>query len=189
MNRAAIKFESFAGADRSDRMASLFSRAQVDEAYQHGYGAGVAAAQRNDAASLTGALNGLARTLAEDEARSAALRDQAVRALLPILTEMLEAMAPKRQGRRLEEALAAELRALARASAPTRCQITCDAALRPMVERCAAEAGLADADITDAPGDAVCVAVQGGRIEFSHDEAARQIRQLIAEIQEDGHDG
>ena len=85
--------------------------------------------------TLNAGLDRLARALADDEARRADLRREAVEALAPILTQILDCLAPAAQSRRLEEALTEELLRLSRAAPPLRASIACGPSLRAMSPR------------------------------------------------------
>lgn len=181
MNSALIKLESFSAGPGA---AVRFTRDAVDQAYRDGFGDGQRSGDENDRKLLAQKLTELAVQLADEEDRRRAVRAEAVQALTPILSEILESMAPSDQSKRLEDALTAELARLAQLAAPVHCRIDCPADLREMVDRCIAEAGLTSFDLNESGGDRITLSLQGGRIEFDKAAIATGIRDLIAEIKE-----
>lgn len=185
MTRAVIRLESFF-ADRQPDYRAEAEAAAANRAYQAGLAAGRAAQVSDDTASMIVAMRGLAAALADGEASRAALRRQAVQALAPVLTAILDALAPAAASARLERSLLAELERLAQAAPPLSCHITCAPEMRPLIEDCAATAGLTAITFDDAPADRpIHLSLQGGHIEFSQEAVAQSIRALIREIQED----
>ncbi|MDO5704163.1 MAG: hypothetical protein Q4G49_03700 [Paracoccus sp. (in: a-proteobacteria)] len=186
MSQPVIKLESFSPAANMARVAASAARAALDDAYARGMADGRAARQESETVALTAALRELSQQITGDEVRRTALRHEAVAALSPILTAMLDAVAPLGTAQRLEQDLVTELSRLAQQVSPMICHITCAPALRALVERCASEAGLTGIEITEQPlGRSVKLNITGGHIEFSHDQVVQSVRRLIAEIQED----
>jgi len=54
--------------------------------------------------------------------------------------------------------------------------------MRGMVEHCLAEAGLDEIELVASDSDRISLSLSGGRIDFSADRMANEIRELIAEI-------
>lgn len=186
MNQPVIKLESFSPAANMARVAASAARAALDDAYARGLADGRADRQESETVALTAALRELSQQIADHDTQRAALRQEAVTALSPILTAMLDAVAPLGMAQRLEQDLITELSRLAQQTPPMICHITCAPALRTLVERCASEAGLTGIEITEQPLEqSVNVQIAGGHIEFSHDQIVQSVRRLIAEIQED----
>ena len=160
--------------------------AALDEAYTRGMADGRVAQRDDDLVALSEALQHLAEELAAHEIRRAELRHEAVVALSPLLSAIVDAVAPSGVAQRLERDLLAELERLAGQVPPTTCRIACPPALRDLVERCVDQAGLTAVEIVEQPlGDSLQLSLQGGHIEFSQERLTRSLRQLIAEIQED----
>lgn len=186
MSLPVIKLESFAPASSMSRVAVAAARAALDEAYERGIADGRIAQRDGETIALTAAMAELAKQLAADELRRNELRQEAVKALAPLLSAVLDAVAPLGTAARLERDLADELARLARQIPPTSCQIACSAEMRPLVERCAAAADLPAVGIVEQPlGQTVRLSLQGGHVEFSQDQIVQSLRRLIAEIQED----
>ncbi|MDP5308575.1 hypothetical protein [Paracoccus spongiarum] len=184
MTLAHFKLESFSAA--SAGMAEMiFGKAELDQAYADGLAEGLTRREDEQLRNLGAGLERLAQALADDEARRIALRDEAARALAPILDAILDSIAPAADSLRLQGALRDELTRLARLGTPLRARIACGPRLRGLVERCLEEAGLAGIELSEAEADKICLSLQGGRIEISPAQIAQDIRALISELKED----
>lgn len=182
MSFAVLKLESFSAAVAAQGAALTFSREALDQAYADGLAEGIARQQDEQARTLNAGLDRLARALADDEARRAELRREAVEALAPILAQILDCLAPAAESRRLEAALSAELLRLSRMAPPLRASIACGPSLRALVDRCLADCGLEGIDVTETDSERIALSLQGGRIELEPARVAEGIRALIAEI-------
>ena len=182
-----FKLESFSNAVAARRVEVTYSQADLDQAHADGRAEALAEARNADLAALVAGLEQVAAGLAAEEARRREIRQEAVDALAPILHQVLDLMAPPTASRRLEEALHAELTHLAQRTEALTLRIACSDGLRPLAERCLAQAGLDAVVLEPARDDRITVTLQGGRIDFTPDGIADDIRSLIAEIsQEDG---
>lgn len=182
MTLAAFKLESFGAAVTAQGTALTFSREALDQAFADGLAEGMARQQDEQARTLNAGLDRLARALADDEARRAELRREAVEALTPILTQILDCLAPAAESRRLEAALSAELLRLSQMTSPLRASIACGPSLRAMVDRCLGDCGLEGIEVTTAEPDRISLSLQGGRIELDPARVAGDIRALLTEI-------
>ena len=183
MSLAMFKLESF--SRQPEQLApgeQVFSRDAFDQAYMDGYGAGQAETREAQLAELSQAIAVLAASLADDEARRAVLRAEAVAALLPLLSQVLDVMAPAAVSQRLEQALAAELSRLSERAAPLRARISCGAGLMALVGELLDRHGLSGIEISQTACPQVVIALEGGRIELDPAQAATEIAALIAEI-------
>lgn len=180
MTLAVFKLESFTAATQDAQQA--FAREALDQAFADGLAEGMARQQDEQARTLNAGLERLTRALADDEARRAELRREAVAALAPILAKILDCLAPAAESRRLEAALTEELLRLSRTAPPLRASIACGPSLRAMVDRCLAERGLEGIEVTAADSDRISLSLQGGRIELDPARVLDDIRALIAEI-------
>ncbi|SCY75954.1 hypothetical protein [Paracoccus tibetensis] len=189
MTAAILKLESF---DRppvaQPTPEQAFDRDDLDQAFADGFAAGKAEADEAQMSRLETCVAQLSELLREDEARRDALRGEAVAALSPILTHILDLMAPASQSRRLEETLLAELVRIAGRSSPLKARITCAPPLLGMVQRCLEQ-------VTDTPIEIDCredaelsIRLEGGRIDICPDRAGREIAALIAEINEENQE-
>lgn len=185
MSLAMFKLESFSTALTNRGAVVTFTQEELDQAYADGVADARAQAEDAELRALGAGLDRLAASLAADEARRRALRQEAVEALFPILSQILDLMVPPLASHRLEEALRAELTRLAQHSQPLSARIACSERLRALVERCLTESGLAGIEIDTAPADRIVVTLQGGRIELAPDTIAENIRTLLEEINED----
>ena len=185
MSLALFKLESFSKAVAA-RVEVTYTQADLDQAFADGVAQASAQAQDDQLRALSASLEQVAAGLAADETRRRQMRQEAVDALAPILHQVLDLMAPPLASRRLEEALQAELTHLAQRATPVGLCIACSDRLADMVRRCLAQAGLEGIEIAPVPQDLITVSLQGGRIDFTPDSIAGDIRALIAEItQED----
>lgn len=184
MAPALIKLESFTAALPGKRHERSYTRDDLDLAYADGLAEGRAQRREEELHSLHCSLERMAVALAEDDARRAELRDEAVAALAPVLSEILDSLAPSARSRKLEQALLDELRRLSSMSAPLRCRITCPPGLHDMVQRCLRETGLDTITPEQGDGNRINLSLEGGRIEFQPERMAQDIRALIAEITE-----
>lgn len=184
MTLAVLKLESFGTAMTPQGAQAALAREALDQAFADGLAEGAARQQNEQVRTLNAGLDRLARALADDEARRAALRREAVEALGPILARILDCLAPAAESRRLEAALTEELLRLSRMARPLRASIACGPALRGMVERCVADCGLTGIEIAETDAERITLELQGGRIELDPDGVAGDIRRLIAELNE-----
>lgn len=182
MSLAVLKLESFGAGMAAQGMPLTFSREALDQAFADGLAEGRARQQDDQVRTLSAGLDRLAQALAADEARRADLRREAVGALMPILVQVLDCLAPAAESRRLEAALTEELLRLARTAPPVRATISCGPSLRGLVDRCLADCGLNGIEVTEVDTDRISLALQGGRIELEPQRTAEAIRALIAEI-------
>ncbi|MBM3603957.1 MAG: hypothetical protein FJX25_04180 [Alphaproteobacteria bacterium] len=180
-----FKLESFSTAVAAREVEETFTRQDLDQAYADGFAQAQALAEDAALRSLIEGLEQLSRSLADDEDRRRSLRQEAVDALAPILTQIVDLMAPPLTSRRLEDALRDELARLAARGTALAAQITCSEPLRALVDRCLADTGLSGITINPSPADQITVSLQGGRIELTPDTIARDIRAVLEELSED----
>lgn len=186
MTLAAFKLESFGAAVAAQGAALSFTREALDQAYADGVAEGRARQHDEQIRTLNAGLDRLAGALAEDEARRAHLRREAVEALAPVLAQILDCLAPAAESRRLEAALTEELVRLSRQSRPLRASIACGPSLRAMVDRCLAQTGLEGIEVTESESERISLSLQGGHIELDPARVADDIRALVTEITENG---
>lgn len=185
MTLAMFKLESFSAARGGHAAEAVFSREAVDQAYASGVADGQARKEDEQMRHLGAGLDRLSRALADDEARRATLRAEAVAALAPILDAILDSLTPAHDSRRLEQALRDELGRLAQLATPLRARIACSPQLRSLTERLLAEAGLEGIELGETDSDRISLSIQGGRIELSPEQVARDIRALVSELNEE----
>lgn len=185
MSIAMFKLESFTAAMADQGARVTYDKESLDRAFSDGFAQGQALAEREQMRNLSVGLERLAQAVRDDEARRAGLRQEALASLAPVLDQILDCLAPIGESRRLEAALIDQLSRLSREGQPLRASISCSPRMRDMVERCLAATGLEEIVVTAAEGDRISLALTGGRIEFSPDRMAAEIRELIAEIKGD----
>lgn len=185
MTLAMFKLESFSNAAVEQAAPMIFTQADLDRAFAEGAEEATLKAQDDQLRALDAALVQLARTMADDETRRAQIRSEAVQALAPILTQVLDLVAPSASAGRMEQALTRELARLAQEATPLVAQIACSDRMRAMVDRCLHQTGLQSIALGPAATDTITVTLQGGRITLDPDTITRDIRALISEITED----
>lgn len=177
-----FKLESFTAAMSQRGSMVTFGREAVDQAHAEGLAEGLARKADEDVRSLSAGLEQLRHCLQDDQARRAALRQDAVQALSPILEQILDCLLPAETSARLEAALKDELLRLSRSATPLRAVISCNARLRATVERCLNDTGITDVELTESSEDKISLSLQGGRIELSPENVAADIRRMISEL-------
>lgn len=185
MTLAMFKLESFRSAQGTASTEAALAKEAVEQAYATGLADGLARKEDELQRNLSAGLDRLSRALRDDEARRAELRQEAVNALAPILGAIVDSMAPASASQRLEAALRDELARLAQMAIPLRARIDCGPELRSMAERCLIGAGLDGIELTDSDDNRIILSLQGGRIEFSPEQIAQDIRALVSELKED----
>lgn len=186
MTAAIFKLESF---DRplmaNPAPGETFDRDDLDQAFADGFSAGKAETDQIQLERLETAMSRLSGLLTDDEARRASLRSEAVSALSPILSHIVDLMAPKAHSRRLEEALVAEIARIAGRSVPLKARIICPPVLLDMVRTCRDAAANPSVEVDCREGADLAVVLEGGRIEICPDRIAAEVAALIAEINEE----
>ena len=185
MTLAMFKLESFSNAPVDHAPPMIFTQADLDRAFAEGAEEATLKSQDDQLRALDAALTQLARTMADDETRRARLRSEAVAVLGPILTQIIDLMAPPHASGRLEKALVHELERLAQETTPLIAQITCSDRMRDMVERCLTQTGLQSIAVAPAATDTITVTLEGGRITLDPETITGDIRALIFEITEE----
>lgn len=185
MSPAALKLEAFHLSRVASDVQAAEKRAAVAQAYADGLSEGLARQEDEQIRILHAGLDRLARALKDEDDRLARLRREVVGALTPILSQILDCLAPAARSQRLEAALGAELVRLAQQARPVTVSIACGPALRPMVEEGLARHGLSGIAIIEGDADRIAFSLEGGRIELDPAAVADSIRNLIAEIIED----
>lgn len=181
---SVIKLECFTAAEDQTR-AAIYTRDDLDMAYADGMTAGRSERGNEELQALHSGLERMVAALGAEDARRAALRNEAVQALAPILSAILDATVPAASSRRMEEALQHELQSLARRARPLRCRICCSPTLKEMVERHLQQLGLDGVELELREQECISLELEGGRIELSATQLAEDIRRLIAEINGD----
>ncbi|MBK4214993.1 hypothetical protein JJJ17_03535 [Paracoccus caeni] len=185
MSSAILRLESFATSPRSAAITPGLTTEDLDQAFADGLAEGLARKDDEELRALRAGIERLQESLNEDEARRTELRRDAVRALAPLLTQILDSLASAETSRRLEQTLTLELSRIAQAATPLRATIACSARMRDLVQRCVTESGANGVLISESESDLISLSLQGGHIEFSTEAAGAEIRRLIQEINEE----
>lgn len=185
MNEAAFRLESFS-ADFPDPL-DLTRRGAVDSAYRDGLAEGRAMGFSPELRALTEAIRDLGARMAEAGAIRAEAERQALSGIMPVLDEIVTALASRSESAGLETALRDEMLRLATGVTPPGWHIVCPPGMEAMIRRCAGEAGIGGVDIRiDGAVDEASVILDQGRSAFSNQQVAQHFRALISELQE-GH--
>ncbi|MBU3028610.1 hypothetical protein [Paracoccus marinaquae] len=185
MTFALFKLESFSATQPGLAAGTVYGPDDLDQAYARGLTEGLARREDEQMRNLAAGLERLGHALIDDSARRAALREEAVTALAPVLDAIVGSLTPAGESQRLETALREELSRLARLATPLRARIACGPRLRGLVERCLAAEGIDGVEVEDIDSDRISLSLQGGRIELSPRQITEDIRALLAELKED----
>jgi hypothetical protein len=180
MNPAAFKLECFQQAPRADAVTH-YDRRALDRAYQNGLAEGLRQQQHAEFHALLTAIEGLCRSLQEDDSRRSAIQHETVASFAPILTEILGTAFSQGESRRVEQALRHQLTLLIKASPERRLRIFCPEALRPMVDEVLTSLPGAPVEATTAASKGVEIVFEGGRTELSPQRVASQISDILRE--------
>lgn len=183
MASAAIELESFT-PDRRRETVQMFSQEELDNARAEGFSEGRTERENEETEQLRAGLEKLAGALSENDEQATRIRAEAVAVFIPLLSGIVDALAPSAASQRLEQALTEELNRLAREVPPVRAHISCSETLREQVENCITKSGLKQIEVETTATDHVLLSLSGGSIEFSQEKLADQIRELIDEIKE-----
>lgn len=183
MNHAVFRLESFSSSAAAT--AEVVRQEDLQDAYERGLADGQAAAASAELRSLAAAIGAVAAQFADMEQIRAEATRQTAADLLPILSEIVTALAREPESAGLERALRQEVQRLAASVPPRPWHILCPAAMEPMVRRCVEMAGLTDADIRTGPAvEAPSIILDEGRSAFSNHKVAERFRDQISELQE-----
>lgn len=186
MSLAMFKLESFSRPETGLNTPEIrYCRDDVDQAYADGYATGRAEATEAQIQDLHRALAALSDVMAEDDARRHALRQEAVDALLPVLEQIIDLMAPVEISRRIEQSLADELRRLAQSAVPVRAEILCGQSLRGLVTESLKAHDLQRLRIIEIDEPVIRIRLDGGRIEITPGQIAKNIAAVIAAAREE----
>lgn len=181
MTQAIVKLESFAATGLA---AARFSRQAIEQAYAEGFEDGQADAISHDREKLCADILALSDLLKAEQARRTELHQQAVAALAPILSEIVDCVASAGTPQRLEAQLLDELTQLASQARPLQCKISCPETARSLVQHCIDASGASGIVIEPTPAQTISLKLSGGHIEFDKQAAIQSIRHLIEELTE-----
>ena len=155
-----------------------------EEVFQRGYVQGRQAAEDVELAALTDAIQEIAAKLEEDRASSLSQRQQAIRALMPILRAILDTIGPIGERERLETLLTKELSRIVEQAPYRRCTIRCSPDLAARVGDIIAAS--ADPSLLRIDEDPECqgldIGLDGGIIAFDATIVMARLRQHISNI-------
>ena len=183
MNEVNFRLESFSAPVLPDPGA--LRQDELDSAYRRGLAEGRAMGFSDELRSLTEAFRAHAAMMSDGEAIQLAAARHAVADILPILSQIVTALAGTSQAAGLEAAIAQEFRRLAAQPAPVTWHVLCPAGMEAMIRRCAQTAGIDQPDIRiGADCREASIVMNQGRSAFSDKKVAGHFRDLISELQE-----
>ncbi|RJE88155.1 FliH/SctL family protein [Paracoccus onubensis] len=185
MAPTAIKLESFIPTGLQLAIEPTFTLDDLDRARAEGFADGQQQARNDDTRQLCSALERVSQSLAEDQKLRNQVRKETTAAFIPLISGIVDALAPLHASQRIERALIAELSRLASDEHPISLRIACNDKLRDLVRRCIAETGMTEITLDDAESDLVSLSFAGGNIEFSNEKIIREINDMIEEIMVD----
>lgn len=183
MNAAGFRLESFSA--NAPGNADLVRRQEVDDSFRKGLAEGRTQGASEAMRDLTAAIRALDQSLSDIAAIRAEAMRQTALDLMPILSEIVAALARKGESAGLEAALRQELLHLAGQVPGADWHLRCPPDMEQMVRRCATEAGLKAPDIRVEPGAShATIILDDGRSAFSNERVAQHFQNLISELQE-----
>ncbi len=185
MAPTAIKLEAFMPARLQTTPEPTFTRDDLDHARAEGYADGQQQARNDDIQQLCSALERASQSLGEDQTFRQDVRKEMTAAFIPLISGIVDTLAPLHASQRIERALTAELTRLANEAYPVSLRIASNDKLRDLVKSCIAEAGITGVSLDDAESDRISLSFTGGHIEFSNEKIIHEIKNLIEEIAED----
>lgn len=181
-----IKLESFTTpVPESETPVGTFFQKDIDQARAEGIAEGLLQSEDKSAATLCEALESLGKVLEISEEQRSVIHKEAVSALIPVLSEIVDALAPALVSQRLERILKAELTRIAHLAEPMRVRLSCSKSLHEIVKIWIAETGISEIELDTNPTEGITLSHTGGNINFSQDKITTEIRRLIDEIKEE----
>lgn len=184
MAATAIKLESFISAKAQAAPEPLFTREELEQTRAEAFEEGKNQSRGDEVGQLCAGLERLAQSLDDNLKLRNKIRCETTEAVAPLLSGVIETLAPLNASPRITEALTAELKRLAKDAQPINVRIACNAQLDELVKQCIAEAGLSGIELDETESDRISLSFSGGEIEFSNEKIAQGIKELIEEILE-----
>ena len=185
MAATALKLEAFVRPKPQLKPEPTFTQEDLDRARSEGYAAGLEQGRLEDVSQLCTGLEHIGRTLADDVRSRGDIRRETMTAVIPLLTGIVDALAPLNTSPRIGQALIAELAKLAERAPPVSVRIACSDQLRPLVEECIARSDIVGVELEETASDRISLSFTGGHIEICNEKIAMEIKKLITEIEED----
>lgn len=185
MSSTAIKLEAFIPAKLQPAPEPTFTLDDLNRARAEGYANGDEQARNGDIHQLCAGLERLSQSLADAQSLRHQILTEMSTAFIPLMSGIVDALAPLHASQRIERALSAELTRLTDDENPISARIACNDRLRGMVERCIADADIAGIALDDTVSDCISLSFTGGHIEFSNEKIISEIKNIINELSED----
>lgn len=178
-----FRLESFSTA--AEGLAEVTHRQDIDRAFDAGLAEGRALGFSAELRALTEALQAVEQAMSETAAIRAEAERQTLEAVLPLLQEIVTALAAGAEPAGVEAALRDEMLRLVGQAAPPGWHVLSPPAMEAMIRRCARSAGIDAVDLrVDAAITEAEIVLDQGRSVFSQAQVADRFRDLIAELQE-----
>lgn len=183
MKSAAIRLDSFSEQLTQPKGPQTFDAA-VEEAFHRGHEQGLNDGREVSLDALTAALRDLQQqSLATRHLTTDAQREMA-KTLAPVLSAIIDILAPHASAERLQNALMAELLRIGDAAMPRKLRIRCTPDLRPDVELCLARLDSFDAQIEEISHDEPSVELVADKatVRFEPQQAMTELQSIINDI-------
>lgn len=177
MRSAAIRLDSFSTQlAQTDKGQSL--DASMDQAFHRGYEQGLNDGRELSLDALTAALRELQQQSLASRHLTTDAQRQMAQTLAPVLSAIIDILAPRACAERLHSALMAELLQLAETALPRKLRIRCTPDLRPDVELCLARLENSAAQIEE-------ITQEEPSVELIADKAAIRFdpQRMVSELQ------
>lgn len=181
MRTAALRLDSFSRA--ASRAGHAIAPAEIEDAFQRGHEKGLHEGRERSLDDLTRQLGALREEIAGAAQRDHARRQEALASLAPVLSAIVDILAPRTAAGRLRDALAAELARLVEHPPAGRVLLRCPEDLRPDVEDCVAQSGLAAViEPSLSGGCGVELVASRGTIVFDPMRVADELKSIVNDI-------
>lgn len=187
MSLTAIKLETFRPAKLQPTPEPTFTLDDLNRARAEGYADAQEQLRTDDIRQLCAGLERLSRSLADEQNLRHQIRTEMTSAFIPLMSGIVDALAPLHASQRIEQALTAELTRLIDEGNPIVARISCNDRLRGRVERCIADADVTGIALDDTESECISLSFANGHIEFSNEKIVREIKEMIDEFSEDSN--
>lgn len=185
MSLTAIKLETFRPAKLQPAPEPTFTFDDLNRARAEGFNDAQEQIRTDDIHRLCTELKRLSQSLADEQNLHHQIRTEMTSAFIPLMSEIVDALAPLHASQRIGRALADELARLTDDGNPIAARISCNGRLRGLVEECIAEADVTGIAVDDTASDCISLHFALGHIEFSNEKIVREIKEIIDELSED----
>lgn len=183
MKSAAIRLDSFS-AQLTQPNGRQALDAAVEEAFHRGHELGLNDGREASLDALTAALRDLQQQNLAASHLAADAQREVTRMLAPVLSAIIDTLAPHASAERLQNALMQELMRMGEAALPRQLRIRCTPDLRPDVELCLAQLGSAESQIEEITGEEPSVELIADKatVRFEPQLAIAELKSIVNDI-------